>query len=853
MKKTFKWLLIVFALACVVATSTTVVLAEDNPDEALPSLSFAAVYPDDTIYEIGANLEVKIVVSSNYKIDNVNFVANGFELISNIDVAGHNIYFTMNHSGSFEPELQCEIQLSNGDCIVADLYGVVVDGVLVVGETSRNETEAAYFRYLELTDEYTTLARNTDLILDDSLISNDSEINVNQTSTVDTWLRGNISFRYNGIIYPLAYFNVELLDVGATFGEEVSIVTVTTNQNGDYVIPFENGQGLFEWGNTDVRIVVKSQGTYVHTCIPASAGEMYERIVYEEDEIASGDNYVKQYVIEVNNYSMIDSTPESNIDYFGSAMYTTQAAIIASRYYAGMKGENIAPVNISYPYPTENEHYKSSNDTIYIRGWTDHDNNSETPRVHPTWDVIMHEYGHHIAFTEGLADSDGGGHSSSVSMADHYYAHLIGSINADTCEFDCKLAQDPDAFDLEECKEEGLKIAWSEGLATYFSNVAQEECALAYSEMDCVGDAGYTRYIGGGTFNHVDDLLQNSEDCEGGVTILLYNMYDSTTSTDDAETLSLGSRVIWNYLIASQAQTLDEFDDYFITHHTSLSDRKMYGAILGQIYITPYFKNAPSSTSVKTPPTIKCGWSSMNHYYNTTNKYKLNFYNSQGTLLAQTDPVNRNVNLDGNTTSITIPNGVWETLLNSGVNVYMSVTRIEEDSPTTEYESGWTQLAMPSIPELNYVDTFSGSLAIGECAWYKFVCPDDGEYVFYSTGTGDTYGEIFSRIVSGTSTEYRIALNDDAGDGNNFSVTMTLSGGDVIYIRVRSYGWSSAVSYGLHISHPTHTHSYTYRYVAHATYTNQHYAYCELWSLDNAGAYYGKQQCNIKVYKMQLH
>ena len=91
-----------------------------------------------------------------------------------------------------------------------------------------------------------------------------------------------------------------------------------------------------------------------------------------------------------------------------------------------------------------------------------------------------------------------------------------------------------------------------------------------------------------------------------------------------------------------------------------------------------------------------------------------------------------------------------------------------------------------------------GSLELNEDNLYDFfrVSLKEGRtYMFETTGSGDTYGELFSS--ASTDESYRVAYNDDDGDGRNFKIVYTPTASGTYYLRVRAHLVGSALSYAL--------------------------------------------------------
>ena len=55
----------------------------------------------------------------------------------------------------------------------------------------------------------------------------------------------------------------------------------------------------------------------------------------------------------------------------------------------------------------------------------------------------------------------------------------------------------------------------------------------------------------------------------------------------------------------------------------------------------------------------------------------------------------------------------------------------------------------------------NSTLSAGQHRWFKFTPADSGEYRFYSSGSADTFGQLYQESTL-------LASNDNSGDGNNF-------------------------------------------------------------------------------------
>ena len=92
----------------------------------------------------------------------------------------------------------------------------------------------------------------------------------------------------------------------------------------------------------------------------------------------------------------------------------------------------------------------------------------------------------------------------------------------------------------------------------------------------------------------------------------------------------------------------------------------------------------------------------------------------------------------------------------------------------------------------------------GKYVWLKFTAPSSGQYCFYSEGSQDSKVWIFKNMDVGDSASTQTLNNvsgqdgygydDDNGDGNNFSIDVSLEAGEVVYLAVGSYNLGSALT-----------------------------------------------------------
>ena len=69
----------------------------------------------------------------------------------------------------------------------------------------------------------------------------------------------------------------------------------------------------------------------------------------------------------------------------------------------------------------------------------------------------------------------------------------------------------------------------------------------------------------------------------------------------------------------------------------------------------------------------------------------------------------------------------------------------------------------------------------GQIVYFAFTPTMTGSFTIQSTGSGDTYGTLYS------STQSSLTTNDDGGDGSNFKITYTMIAGTTYYVAVKFY------------------------------------------------------------------
>ena len=99
-------------------------------------------------------------------------------------------------------------------------------------------------------------------------------------------------------------------------------------------------------------------------------------------------------------------------------------------------------------------------------------------------------------------------------------------------------------------------------------------------------------------------------------------------------------------------------------------------------------------------------------------------------------------------------------------------------------------------------NSYSDSVVASSAKWYYFCPIETGYYMFETTGSYDTYGELYLGNYPTTRTTY----NDDGGVNRNFRIYRYLTAYQNVFLRVRGYSWR-AVSYSLSVTRHYHNYS----------------------------------------------
>ena len=641
----------------------------------------------------------------------------------------------------------------------------------------------------------------------------------------DTTVVGNLFWQdAMEINHPLRFTKIKVIRTDTLIDR--ILYEGLTNINGEFSFTFAND--LLD-GKCNLSIVVYAQGDDIEVC--NSNGEIYSCTI-------NGDDYDKLNNISSGDCDLGECLIPSN-SIFWQAIQIAQSAIFASIYYEEMKGSDVDNVEIIYPHNENNIgcFYRWDEKRIYVIG--PDDSHVGSIESFESCDVIAHEYGHHIAHCENLVESIGGWHSG--DMAEHYKLHFVSNITHDSNN-GCMLSNinsSGENFTEAECKRKGCQIAWSEGVATFFGELAQQYFLNVYISLssftqkphDTFADATYTAYNLNRDIEIEEIDVPRVESNESIVTNILFDIFDDS-SDELFDVLAFGHQKIWGCLKNSNATTLYEFIEFLRTDDNYKDSSNSLGEILYTYRLAPTIE---SFTITPSELSIHFIFLENNSTYFQARKFKVNFYDSSMNFLTSTEGTVTSI-----TTArriITVSGELFEEIVNYGPEFYFSITAYECDGNinnygnadyyTTGYESSFSVSSISDIYEiLEFGEEVTGNFNESTCNWYRFIAPYTDEFVFETTGSTDTYGEVFISFVFGESDDGRLIYDDNSGELNNFKLAIYLEYTDIILIRVRKSDFSGGGTYTLSVSTPNHVHNYTKNYKFAGNYYHRAFCVC---------------------------
>ena len=277
-------------------------------------------------------------------------------------------------------------------------------------------------------------------------------------------------------------------------------------------------------------------------------------------------------------------SPIENGD-FGKAINIFQAVYYYDNFAKTLNGgEKLPPLNVFYPSSRGTccgtlPDLEELGSIIFLE--PEKSKIENYPSAYAAWDVIGHEYGHHIQQTFDII-------TSFLFHNDHYiFSNIIDD------QYNLKKDDGSRIYSLASAKNRGLKMAWSEGVPTFLAMFAQTTFPEHIKNIFTVNDSTYSDYSG---FSYDVDSYVPFEDGkistshvsylgdadEIAINSVLYKMWSA--QKDEYDKFSIDFYDLWNVIKSSKAKTFYEFIHKMYEVGYNAND---IGKLLSQYKIVP--------------------------------------------------------------------------------------------------------------------------------------------------------------------------------------------------------------------------------------------------------------------------
>ncbi|HCB66036.1 MAG TPA: hypothetical protein DEP70_00405, partial [Acholeplasmataceae bacterium] len=618
-----------------------------------------------------------------------------------------------------------------------EIYAFSTDDYDYVSTVSMSSAKRVYFDDLYTLGLVTMEDYNLIVYGDDYM----SETTVSYTSytTNFVYVRGTVNFSdYNSDPHAANKLMIKIYDIEPFPLQPTLLKTIYTNASGYYSTYIDNSAFASENG---CDIVVQ--------------------LVFENSDFAISDNFFvynhsfDKYQDAPNGLILRQDITFQNGHERNDALHAHQASIVGFQYLRYISGETTFPFLLIVTPGIINE-------SFYI------------PLVHEIdlengdgddWDTVLHEFGHYVADLYNLTDFWPCHHAKNYNMIDKLDSKFLGTL-----------------------------VAVSEGWATYYSISSQLYSNTASLIIPDVGDYVHGYYD---IEKHTQWLMGDGN--EWVVARLLFDLADDDVYYYESfDQINWGGKLLFEKIkfaaqdtFLGRLYTLSEFIESLNISPNDETYLKLFEFYhLSAKLLTP----ANNSFASYTIPTFT--WEvQTTSVLCPNNQFTLYILSPSGNVLLTHDA--------GNTTSYTLSLNEWNTLLAYGyTSIKWKVETEQTNSPATgPYFSSTMNLNMPIPTSVSVGVSYYGVLQDGDCFWYKFTASTKGYYSFYTTGSTDTYGEIFPLPVATPYISNIITQDNDSSDGLNFKKTMLLYPGFTVYIRVRGDEWDETGSFTFSVSY----------------------------------------------------
>ncbi len=552
----------------------------------------------------------------------------------------------------------------------------------------------------------------------------------------------------DGNWHPARNIEVKIMDDNAVL--DIAKATVRTNSNGYYTATFDNQTGIIENG-LDIYIRVNT------------ANDDFQIANNVANSIFSGGYYFTTEATQnVTSSQSIQYYSGSNSDAF-RAVSVQQALVAGYYYYETMNNDDANTIEVIYPGILNSD----GSEATWSNSFWDYLNIAYSDYC--DWDVILHELGHQVA-TQINVD------------ANFTESHILGENLSERYG-----------------KDLGIKGAWSEGWATYFSMAAQlyyNSRIATISNITNVADNIYidlsftsasTVYSGGA--HDFTTYIGTSEGDELSVTTVLLSLLI------DGD-INLSHQTVWNIAKNSQCDCFSEFI-YALYSNVNKSLHSEIGEHLedqniadSPIFNTSLYNRTQPATFTWNAASIRDGINGTTGSYNFNaysypNRLRITFYDKNLNIILQSSYIN------SSSTNASINDTQWKVLsdaISVGDPFYWGIETTQNSSPATGpyYSSIQKCYFVDDFTNITSLNTsYTGMLSSYGFKFYQFTAPESSYYTFYSEGSIDvrlTYYDYNTSII-----EDKTRTDDDSGEGYNFLYRVFIPANKTVYLKVDGY------------------------------------------------------------------
>lgn len=337
----------------------------------------------------------------------------------------------------------------------------------------------------------------------------------------------------------------------------------------------------------------------------------------------------------------------------GRAFALLDAGRTVGDYYRRIRDPQWSFQLIPIIYPSGDHRSYFDGSWIYIRGGDTRCGTQWCPEDAFDWDVLAHESGHLVARAAGIDASPGGQH--------------------EVCE---------NAWFGSRSKQDAVALAWSEGWATFYGQVALNEQGVPPGMPNAGGtdynDNAGPPYRAGGSFGYsMEDegaCGPSGDDSEMAVQHALWDFWDA--NPDNGEHAQWSMQDILGRLKSAQAKNFSQ-GYHAIVNGRSAAEKRQAQIALQEYGMAPG-PLSPAGGSFSAPPTFS--WQAGGNPAHPNDGFTISFFNS-----GNGQPiVSRSV---GNSLSYTPSGDVWQLLAGAG-NVLAEVSASQSTAPVSGSYTG---------------------------------------------------------------------------------------------------------------------------------------------------------------------